>query len=57
MLVTIDIHADGGSAGLGRDAIRAIATLTVRWMPEAVMRGSVGGVTCLIGIVTFARIF
>ena len=33
-----------------------IATLTVRRLPEAVMRGSVGVVTCLLGILTFAKL-
>ena len=34
-----------------------IATLTVRRLPEAVMRGSVGVVTCVLGILTFVKLF
>ena len=33
-----------------------IATLTVRRLPETVMRGSVGVVTCLLGILTVAKL-
>lgn len=33
-----------------------VATLTVRRLPEAVMRGSVGVVTCLLGIITLAKL-
>jgi uncharacterized membrane protein YfcA len=34
-----------------------MATLTVRRLPEAAMRASVGGVTCLLGILTLAKLF
>ncbi len=34
-----------------------IATLTVRKLPEGFMRGSVGAVTCLLGILAFAKLF
>lgn len=34
-----------------------IATLTVRKLPEVVIRGSVGVVTCLLGLLTFAKLF
>ncbi len=33
-----------------------MATLTVRRLPESVMRCSVGAVTCLLGILTFAKL-
>ena len=34
-----------------------MATLTVRRLPESVMRCSVGVVTCLLGLLTFAKLF
>ena len=34
-----------------------MATLTVRRLPESVMRCSVGVVTCLLGILTFTKLF
>jgi len=33
-----------------------IATLTVRKLPESFMRGSVGVVTCLLGLLTFVKL-
>ena len=33
-----------------------MATLTVRRLPEAVIRGSVGAVTCLLGLFTFVKL-
>ena len=34
-----------------------VATLTVRKLPEAFMRGSVGVVTCVLGLLTLAKLF
>jgi len=34
-----------------------VATLTVRRLPEPLMRGSVGVLTCLLGLVTVAKLF
>jgi uncharacterized membrane protein YfcA len=34
-----------------------VATLTVRRLPEVAMRASVGGVTCLLGVLTLAKLF
>ena len=33
-----------------------VATLTVRALPESVIRGSVGIVTCLLGMLTLAKL-
>lgn len=43
--------------GLIRPAmVGAAGNLTVRRVPETVMRGSVATVTCLLGILTFAKL-
>lgn len=34
-----------------------VATLTVRQIPEVFMRGSVGVVTCLLGLITLVKVF
>ncbi|MBN1395154.1 MAG: sulfite exporter TauE/SafE family protein [Pirellulales bacterium] len=34
-----------------------VATLTVRRLPEVVMRTSVGGATCLLGVLTLVKLF
>jgi len=52
-------HVDWTLAGpltLGAMLSVPVATLTVRGLSEGVMRASVGTVTCLLGLVTFAKL-
>ena len=46
-----------GPLTLGAMLSVPVATLTVRGLSEGVMRTSVGVVTCLLGLLTFARLF